>query len=139
MVVFKELAVLSEHFSKENLLQVKFSWKNPLVHAFYKANKTDFSFSNLKNELRDNRDENLAAEVLESAKDKYIVLLLHSRINKGDLVFFVTPLGEKIEFNIEVMKNFSGEEKNIVKKGEVCIINYLKGITSRSFLYKSSK
>jgi U32 family peptidase len=115
--------------------KIKSIWKNALIHGFYKANRTQISFKNFKNEAREIRNKNLVAEVLESEKGKYIVLLLHSQIKKGDSVYFITPKGEKIEFNMEYIKSASGIEKDIVNRDEICLIPHIDKVTSRSYLY----
>ena len=119
--------------------KLKKAWKTPLIHAFYKANKTDSSFRNLKNFLRENRNEAWVGEVLESAKEKYLVFEAFSRIKQGDKIVFLNPLGDQIPYEMTGIRSLSGRMKKRIEKGEICLIDYTPSLSSRSYAYRLKK
>ena len=131
--------VISEIQTGGSFQEIKAKWPSPLTQGFFKTNKTDAPFKNLKNRRLPVAEKGYLGEVLESVKGKYIALQIKSSesfLKKGVLLKIYTPEGKKKIHLAAFCKNTCLKElEREAKQGEVVLIPPLAGVTTKSVVY----
>ena len=125
----------------EAIEKLRHYWPAPLTQGFFRHNRTDLPFKNLKNSALPPRDHHYIGEVLEVAKGHHTAVLVKSSQNpltKGESVIFHTPEGRKRRMTIDSLKDTSGHECDEIPPGTIGLLPPLSGLSIKSFVYRLS-
>lgn len=121
-----------------SLEQLKKVWPSSLIRGFFKANKSDVLFKNLKNQHNQRNDENFIGDILETESGKHSVLEVKSTkksLSIGDLIQYKTPDKKWKDMAIRKMSNLSGEKIEEAKAGDYVILPHSSGVSSNTRVY----
>ncbi len=123
----------------ESLLADRFiaSYPNKVTRCFFQKNATDVIFKKLTNEHIVRNDDHFVGEVVEVAKDRY--LLIHVQSNRLNLkreqsYSFSTPEGKVKEVLISKISDLDRNEIMEAVKNDFVIIPYQKSITPKTII-----
>jgi len=134
----KMAGLFSVKKSDEAALILK-NYPHETTRCFFKANNTDKAFVKLKNENLAREDHGFVGEVVESAKDSYLVIHVRAKnqkLFKGQKICLTSPEGQSQEMTIHSLRNIDSQEVSEVLCGDLGVISYLKRCPAKSSVYQ---
>ena len=118
-------------------VEIAAAWPAPLTWGFFKVNRTDAPFRNLKNRRLPPRDENYLGEIVESVKGNYLAFVLAGKrcLRGGEQLKFCTPDGRIKRLRIAAYRNSSFEELPLAEPGGLLLIPAIGGVPVKSAVY----
>ncbi|MFZ8932339.1 MAG: peptidase U32 family protein [Bacteriovoracaceae bacterium] len=111
----------------------------PHIKGYFNVNKSDALFTRLKNKHFIKKEDGFIGEVLSSQKESYIAIkILKEGLVKGAPIKIVTPEGKEKRVLIKKIWNSRGDELSGSEKGSLAYIDYIKGVSKRSFVYNNA-
>jgi putative protease len=136
-----DLRFFKEHGLKfVSLKHCKDNYPRPVIRGYFLVNKSDVIFKKLKNETIQRNDENYLGEVLEVSKKNYVAIMIKSSkisLKVDDVLTFQTPERKVIKGKVTSLKDSSGEDILEASKGQLVIINHVRGTSVRTAVYSN--
>lgn len=129
-----------EQRDKEPLDGLKSVLGEKLTRGFFKSNRTDKQFKKLKNpHLIADRDAPYLGVVMETAKKKFMALAVETDFKVGDTLIMVNPEGERLEHQVQWIRDLSGRKLEEVATPGVYTINPGRKVSSGTQVYTGEK
>ena len=112
-----------------------------VTRCFFQANATDVLFKKLSNENIVRNDEHFIGEVVEVAKEKYILIHVQSNklsLKREGMYIFTTPEGKSKVVTITRLTDLDRNELQEARKNDFVIIPYQKSITPKTMVYENT-
>lgn len=131
----KETAKYLEKKQFEKLIS---SHPRPLIKGFFHRNKTDVLFKKLKNQKLLIKDQSYVGNIVDVIKEKQIAINLANKerpLRLGDELILLTPEGKRKEFQIEKLKNLSGDFVAQTTDEQLILIPYPSNLSIKTAVY----
>jgi len=119
--------------------ELRASFHTSLTRGFFRANKTDRQFKNLKNSVIRQHQPNALARVLESAKKKFLVLETLVSLESQKTYLFLTPDSRRIEKKIEWFQKPLGEKCCQTNARGIWICSTIPGVSAGTVVLECEK
>lgn len=135
------LSVLKDFLNqpeKKNLKTLKEIWPKTLIRGFFKANKSDVLFGNLKNIANLKKEDNYLGDVIETKSGLHLVIELKSQkavLSIGKTLSFLAPDKKAKEVQVKHMKNLAGESIEEASFGQFVMLPHYSGVSSNTRVY----
>ncbi len=133
----KKFSDITENFDKNIIDELKSSWPVKITHGFFRANHTDRAIDRIKNPHLKNHGENLIGYVLESVKEKHIILLARKTFKCGESLIAITPEGRKCIILTNSIKNSKGLPVTEILPENIYQVPHVKYVTAQTLIYRS--
>ncbi|MEC9282854.1 MAG: U32 family peptidase [Bdellovibrionota bacterium] len=127
-----------EEPEKKNLKTLKDTWPKTLIRGFFKANKSDVLFGNLKNVGNLKKEENYLGDVIETKSGVHLVIEIKSQnslLSLGKKLSFLAPDKKAKEVEVKQMKNLAGELIEEASFGQFVMLPHYSGVSSNTRVY----
>jgi putative protease len=127
-----------ESLSKDVLQDLKSLFPRSFIRGFFKANKSDVLFKNLKNTYNLRADENYLGDVLETESGSHCVLEIKStkrNLNIDDEIQYKTPDKKWKSFRVKQIKNMQGDTLETATAGDFIVLPHSGGVSSNTRVY----
>jgi len=122
--------------SKESLDQLKTVLGDKLTRGFFKSNRTDKQFAKLKNpHLNVTDGQPFLGTVMETVRKKFMAVMAEQDFKVGDSLTMVNPEGEHLEYQVEWIRNLSGEKLTLAESPGVYTLNPGRKVSSGTRIY----
>ena len=135
----KKLNDIIVSFDKSKIDELKSSWPVDITHGFFRTNRTDLAIDRIKNPHLKNHGENLIGYVLESVKEKHIILLVRKTFTCGESLIAITPEGRKCVILTNSIKTSSGSPVTEIIAENIYQVPHVKYVTAQTLIYSSSE
>ncbi len=126
--------------TRESSFLEKIKKVRPHIKGYFQTNKSDILFSRLKNKHFSKKGEGFIGEVISSHKDSYVAIKVQNQnIKVGDFVKIVTPESKEKRIKVKNLWDSAGSELNQAPKNSLVLMDFVKGVSKRSFVYLSPK
>ncbi len=107
-----------------------------LTRGFFKSNRTDKQFKKLKNPHLDGQDRpSYLGSVMETARKKFMAVMVEASFKAGDTLVMVNPEGERLEHQVQWIRNLSGQKVATAQAPGVYTLNPGRKISSGTQIY----
>ena len=134
----KHLQTYLHSEDKEDLNNLKQIFPRSFIRGFFKANKSDVLFKNLKNTHNLREDENYLGDVIETESGSHCVLEIKStkrKLKADDEIQYKTPDKKWKSFRVKQIKDMQGNEKSEAFAGDFIVLPHSGGVSSNTRVY----
>ena len=109
-------------------------WKKPWIHGFYQANHTGRNFESEQARRGTKSGEVRIGEVLEASKGNYLIACFDMKLCLPLKVILKTPLNQKMDLMLELIKNFEGNGLTIIEKDVPYFLPHVETVTAKTLI-----
>ena len=123
---------------KISLQAIKQEWCRPLIRGFFKANKSDVLFGNLKNTANLTRENNYLGDVIETKSGSHMVIEVKSQdqaLTQGLALEILAPDQRSKQIRANEIKNLAGESIAKASYGQFVMLPHCRGVSAGSRVY----
>lgn len=134
--LINEIENLIQNKRTNTIKKIKELYETDLMKGYYRVNKSDVLFPKLKNTRIKRKDLNFIGNVLETVKDHYSAIeVKENALKVGDHLKIITPEGKEITTSVKSLRDISLKDQKIISAGKVALINYKRGVWTKSSVY----
>lgn len=136
--LFKTILTYLKSPTDDELKNLLNYYKNPVMQAFYRTNKSTVIFKNLKNQNIKRIDESFVGSVVGVLKNRYTAIVLKNKdlkLSVKDSIEFRTPDGKVKAFNVDKILNSNNQEIPNASFGDLIFVKHSSGISVKSSVY----
>jgi len=133
-----DLRDLMDDFSKSHALECRKRYPLDTTRGYFPTNKSDVLFVKLKNHRIQRRDPDYIGDVVDAVRGSHLAVMVRSERNalkQGSKIRIVTPDGKEVVAFISRLEDSSHQPIKQRDRGELGLINGVKGVTVRSAIY----
>ncbi len=131
----KKIDRLLGSFDKKTVNSLKSKWPTKITRGFFRANRTDLAIGRIKNPHLQDHGVNLVGCIVESVKEKHLIILTRKSFKSGKSLFGITPEGRECIISTEPIYTTDGKPVGLIESGNLYQLPHTKYVTAETLVY----